>query len=197
MGWPKGRKPHNWKGGRVVDPRGYILIHVGKDHPLADVRGYAYEHRLIAQRRSDRPLTYSDIVHHDDDAKGNNSPDNLILTDRPWHMVAHRKLSSAGLRLPGEPNPLVNCACGCGAIFERYDETGRPRRYVSGHNPPLSSPTIDAVLAALRGSTSQLGPSQIAAAIGKHSGIVRTTLGRLAARKVVTRIGRGKWSIIS
>lgn len=41
-----GPKNGNWKGGRVVDPRGYALVRVGAEHPLADVRGYAYEHRI-------------------------------------------------------------------------------------------------------------------------------------------------------
>jgi hypothetical protein len=43
-----GVKNGNWKGGRVIDPRGYVLIRVGIGHPLADCRGYAYEHRLVA-----------------------------------------------------------------------------------------------------------------------------------------------------
>jgi hypothetical protein len=41
-------KSANWKGGKTVTSRGYVLVWVGKDHPLADVRGYAYEHRLVA-----------------------------------------------------------------------------------------------------------------------------------------------------
>ena len=40
-----------WKGGRTVASNGYILIRVGKEHHLADVRGYAYEHRLIAETK--------------------------------------------------------------------------------------------------------------------------------------------------
>lgn len=41
-----GKHPHNWKGGRTVTQHGYVLIYVSKNHPLADCRGYAYEHRL-------------------------------------------------------------------------------------------------------------------------------------------------------
>jgi hypothetical protein len=123
----------NWKGGRVVEPRGYVLIHVGRDHPLADCRGYAYEHRLIAQEASRKPLTYDDIVHHDDEIKSSNAPGNLEITTRPWHMVAHRKYDK-GLRLPGEENPQIYCECGCGAVFQKFDGTGRPRRFISGHN---------------------------------------------------------------
>lgn len=28
----------------------------------------------------------------------------------------------------------IECACGCGRIFNRYDQWGRPRRFISGHN---------------------------------------------------------------
>src|SRR5205809_93254 len=35
---------------------GYILLFVGKDHHLADVRGYAYEHRIVAEQAIGRQL---------------------------------------------------------------------------------------------------------------------------------------------
>jgi hypothetical protein len=128
----KGSKPWNWRGEPVVDPRGYVLIFVGKDHPLADCRGYAYEHRLVAQGQTNRPLTSADLVHHDNEDKGKNDPDNLVLTDRHRHGAHHRK--RADLRLPDEPNPEILCACGCGNSFLKFDATRRPRKFISGHN---------------------------------------------------------------
>jgi hypothetical protein len=38
-----------------------------------------------------------------------------------------------GNRGPGEGNPRVSCACGCGGRFPRYDDEGRPRKYIRGH----------------------------------------------------------------
>jgi len=135
---PKDRSGANspsWKGGRTVDPRGYVLILVGKDHPLADVRGYAYEHRLIAQEQIDHPLTSKEQVHHDNERKGDNTPGNLIVAaSGAAHRFFHRKPGS-NLQHPDEPNSEVTCLCGCGARFLRYDGSGRPRDYVSGHNP--------------------------------------------------------------
>jgi hypothetical protein len=133
-----GPKNPNWKGGRTVDPRGYVLIRVGKDHPLADVRGYAYEHRLIAQEYVDHPLTTQEHIHHDNEQKGDNRPNNLVPTaSLAEHFVHHRKDRQPGkaLRLPHEDNVQTDCACGCGTTFLRYDKVGRPREYVSGHNP--------------------------------------------------------------
>lgn len=37
----------NWRGGRSVASNGYMLVRAGVGHHLADVRGYAYEHRLV------------------------------------------------------------------------------------------------------------------------------------------------------
>lgn len=126
-----GAKNGQWKGGRVTDPRGYVLIRVGKDHPLADCRGYAYEHRLIAAQSA--PLLPGQIVHHDDEQPGNNGAGNLKPLTRAEHRRAHRRFDR-GLRNPGEPNTAAACACGCGSTFERFDASGRPRRFVSGHN---------------------------------------------------------------
>lgn len=127
-----GPRNPNWKGGRVVDPRGYVLIRVGKDHPLADVRGYAYEHRLIAAKEAGGALPSGVVVHHGDDVKGNNTPDNLEVMTRSEHAETHRIRTD--LRPRGADNPSVECACGCGAMFARYDKENRPRRFVSGHN---------------------------------------------------------------
>ena len=30
-----------WKGGRIIASNGYVMLRVGTDHHLADVRGYA------------------------------------------------------------------------------------------------------------------------------------------------------------
>lgn len=43
-----------WKGGRSIASNGYVLVRVGKKHHLADVRGYAYEHRIVAEQKLGR-----------------------------------------------------------------------------------------------------------------------------------------------
>lgn len=58
-----------WKGGRVIASNGYVLIRVGTDHHLADVRGYAYEHRLVAEKKMGRRLRKGEQVHHLDENK--------------------------------------------------------------------------------------------------------------------------------
>jgi len=41
----------------------------------------------------------------------------------------------------------VECACGCGAAFPKYDKKGRPRRYIPGHNMHISR-TIEIITCA-------------------------------------------------
>lgn len=129
----RARNP-NWRGGRSVASNGYILLRVGVEHHLADVRGYAYEHRVVAERKLGRQLLPQEVVHHLDGNKQNNHPDNLeVHAGIAEHLAQHRAPNS-DRRLPKEPNPVVRCACGCGATFRRFDSWGRPRRFVSGHN---------------------------------------------------------------
>ena len=126
----------NWRGGRSVASNGYVLVRVGVGHHLADVRGYAYEHRINAEKLLGRRLQPGEQVHHIDHNKMNNSLDNLeVTTGRKHHAFRHRRAKrDEPLRLPGESNPEIECACGCGKRFMKFDGTGRPRRFVSGHN---------------------------------------------------------------
>lgn len=127
-------KNNNWRGGRSLASNGYVLIRVGKDHHLADVRGYAYEHRLVAEQKLGRRLKPGELVHHKNEVKTDNSPDNLeVVSSISEHKVKHRRPGSKR-RLPNEPNPRLKCQCGCGARFAKFDRDGRPRRYISGHN---------------------------------------------------------------
>ena len=121
----------NWKGGRVLASNGYVLVR-RPDHPLADVRGYVYEHRLVAEEKLGRSLRKGEQVHHRNGVKHDNRPENLEVMSRVVHAVEHRRRRD--LRLPTQENPMVECACGCGAAFLKYDETNRPRRFISGHN---------------------------------------------------------------
>lgn len=112
---------------------GYILLRVGVGHHLADVRGYAYEHRVVAEQKIGRRLRRGDVVHHINGDKTDNRPGNLEVLNKSEHRLRHRS-HRRRLRMPGERNPVVRCKCGCGARFRRFDTSGRPRMFVSGHN---------------------------------------------------------------
>lgn len=119
--------------GRYRTPHGYLMVRVGKDHHLADVRGFAYEHRLVAEEMLGRRLKPGEIVHHIDGVKDDNAPSNLVVAGSQHEHSVHHRPAGCVRRLPGEPNPQIQCACGCGESRPKYDTRGRPRLYLPGH----------------------------------------------------------------
>lgn len=187
----KGKHNPNWKGGRTVSSQGYMLIRVGKEHHLADVRGYAYEHRLVAEQKLGRRLQQGELVHHLNDDRADNRPENLrVAQGNAEHYVYHR--TRQDLQLPGEANPVMECKCGCGKTFNKFDVSGRPRKYISGHNPHPTSTQAEILQILERGS---LHRNQIARLCGKPIGSIATALGKLKRQGHVMQIGRGVWAL--
>lgn len=182
----------NWKGGRSLASNGYVLIRVGADHPLADVRGYAYEHRIIGSIKAGRILNRKEHVHHIDGDTTNNDIDNLqVMPSQAEHHKIHRKKES-GLRDPGEENPIVSCICGCGEIFSRFDLSGRPRFYVSGHNP-TDAPTQKYLIKLLHSGLSSR-KELIAASLTTRQATIMA-LQKLKKKGIVVRVGIGRYEL--
>lgn len=181
-----------WKGGRSVASNGYVLIRVGTTHHLADVRGYAYEHRIEAEKKIGRRLLAGEEVHHINGNKQDNRHENLdVMADHKHHAVRHRQRRD--LRLPGESNPIISCACGCNQAFAKYDDTGRPRQYVLGHNP-IPAPSRLKVAAALAS-----GPrhrSDIANELGTDERTLAVCLSRMKKIGILKQEGRGVWALL-
>lgn len=132
--WQTGTKNGMWKGGKTITEHDYVLVRVGTDHHLSDVRGYAYEHRLVAEHKFGRRLKEGEKVHHIDGDRKNNNPDNIhICKNMAQHLFIHRKPDS-NLQIPSESNNIIQCKCGCGSEFLKFDKYKRPRQFVSGHN---------------------------------------------------------------
>lgn len=180
----------NWRGGRLVASNGYVLVR-RPEHPLADVRGYVYEHRLVAEQIVGRPLRKGEQVHHKDGNKQNNSPNNLEVTASSAHHRLRHRTKESGRRLPGEPNPLICCACGCEQQFPRYDATGRPRTYISGHNPQRAT-TREAVIDCLMIGT--IHRQEISDLSGIPVACVAQTLSKLHQEGLVRNSGDGYWT---
>lgn len=70
-----------WRGGRMIDKDGYILIRVGKE--------YVQEHRLVIESLIGRKLKDDELGHHVDEDRSNNIPENLELMTLSWHMKFH------------------------------------------------------------------------------------------------------------
>jgi hypothetical protein len=131
-------------GSTYINAIGYREIRVGNHHHLGH-KGWALEHRVVAEQMLGRRLLPEEQVHHINEIKTDNRPDNLkIVTGIAEHKAYHRK--RADLRLPGEDNPTIECACGCGQTLLRYDEENRPRKAIYGHyHGALKSDDIRAI----------------------------------------------------
>lgn len=188
-----GEKNPFWKGGRSIASNGYVLVRVGADHHLADVRGYAYEHRIVAEQALGRRLKPGELVHHRDGDKKNNHPDNLeVVAGNAEHFVHHRR-ADRGLRMPGQSNEVIACACGCGRKFYRFDASGRPRTYISGHNPSIA-PTQQTLLALLRRGPTPL--QDLIAQSGRSSQSVKTCLSKMRKLGWVQPVAHGVWALV-
>lgn len=74
--------------GFKTNKAGYIFIHK-PDHPNANKDGYIAEHRLVMEKVLGRHLLESEIVHHKNEIKNDNNPDNLYVEDRGKHTIRH------------------------------------------------------------------------------------------------------------
>lgn len=68
----------NWQGGKITEADGYVMIHL-PDHPLANNKGYVFEHRLVMEKHLCRYLRREEIVHHKNGSRSDNRLENLEL----------------------------------------------------------------------------------------------------------------------
>lgn len=85
----EGPEHPRWSDERMVSAEGYIKLRVGKEHPLADPNGYAYEHLLIwvAAGNPRPPRGYT--LHHKNEVKSDNRYSNIELLTRAEHNRRH------------------------------------------------------------------------------------------------------------
>jgi hypothetical protein len=83
-----GARHHNWKGGRVVLPSGYVRLSIEGRTVL--------EHRHVAEREIGRPLRDDEDVHHDNRQSDDNHPANLVVLTKSEHAKLHAVQRTGG-----------------------------------------------------------------------------------------------------
>lgn len=76
--FPKGEKHWAWNGGRIKSVQGYINV-LAPEHPNCNHAGYVVEHRLVMEEKIGRLLKKHEAVHHINEIKNDNRPENLFL----------------------------------------------------------------------------------------------------------------------
>ena len=89
----RGEKNPAWKGGKNSHGKeGYIEVKIYPEDfffPMADSRGYVFEHRLVMAKYLGRCLQPWERVHHKNGIKDDNRIENLELTTQSAHLRGH------------------------------------------------------------------------------------------------------------
>lgn len=87
----RSNRQHRWSEQKIIASNGYVKIRVGKDHPLADPNGYAYEHLVVWVAAGLQRPPRGFLIHHRNDVKTDNRFDNLELLSRGEHNRLHNQ----------------------------------------------------------------------------------------------------------
>lgn len=102
MSFLRGDHHPNWKGGRIFLSIGYVKIWC-PDHRLADCEGYVLEHRLVWESYNKASLLSNGVVHHINEVRSDNRPENLKAMTVKEHSILHHHRE--------DPSDRICCLC--------------------------------------------------------------------------------------
>jgi len=84
----------SWKGGTYRHSDGYVYQYAPEHPDAASAKGYVLQHRLVMEAKLGRRLSPSELVHHINEVKDDNRPENLEIHDRSTHMKHHKRVAA-------------------------------------------------------------------------------------------------------
>lgn len=78
--YPAGEEHPRWKGGRLINSQGYVLVYCPEYQSLGN-SNYVREHRLVMEKEIGRCLRPEEDIHHINGIKTDNRIENLRLYD--------------------------------------------------------------------------------------------------------------------
>lgn len=127
---------------------GYNLIKP-TDSNDAMSNGFQYEHIAVAEKKLGRELKKGEVVHHLDENKQNNSPDNIIIfATNAEHTAFHKGnkeiyFDSDGIAHVDVGNKCLNCGC----VIDKHAKLCRKCYLIKHHS---SIPEKDELLNLLK-----------------------------------------------
>lgn len=110
----------------------YVDLYLPNHHRARKNSGNVHEHIIIAEKKLNRKLTKNEVVHHQDENKSNNSPENLfVFKSKSDHSRYHMtnimiKEKDYWVSPPqkGSPeNPYIKKCKVCNKKFESIEQT--------------------------------------------------------------------------
>ncbi len=96
---------------------GYVALYLPDHlHALLNPKmyGWVYEHRVVAEDFLGRPIRKDEEVHHLDENKVNNHPENLLVLTQSQHLKLHGWMRRMGIDPTMYPTRLCEC---CGGVL--------------------------------------------------------------------------------
>lgn len=128
----------SYRGGATTTYGGYVWEFVGP-HPLANKWGFVAQHRLVGAGLAGRPLRKGEVVHHRDNVRTNNSPDNLEVMTAEAHRRHHFAELADLLRIPIDEDALRTALDCRGSVKGAARELGIDHNVIRRRFPELCS----------------------------------------------------------
>lgn len=115
-----GAKNGSWRGGRVLDKLGYVLVYA-PDHPYRNRHNKVREHRLVMEQQLGRYLKPTEVVDHINGNTSDNRPENLRVFQSN---AEHLRVTLKGRRPKWREDPAPRLAA-VGRVAQLRRRLGR------------------------------------------------------------------------